>query len=273
MADNKSARIISGIPETQSLDFSRPIHLKNDKTIVKTISFTAAQLKGIDRISVTCCNMAYSRASFVHDIDLEYVTAAGINFVNDAPNDQASLAQVHESVLTAVRDASGNVTLTWARSAYLNTATGAYTVTTTSTGYGIVNVVGWQSFSLVDTYLRSEIDAMWPKMGIVRTNGASLLLKADSRAFPAGTTVYFNHYYVGSGTDAEAMVTFSRDTSTTSSGTANGGQSALRWLVNISGYVALTNILAKGAEITIGTLSVGASTGYPSVRSLAYGGA
>jgi hypothetical protein len=61
--------------------------------------------------------------------------------------------------MTAKIAANGDVTLTWTYSAYLTVSSGAYTVTTSSNGYGIVSVFGYQSFNLVNTYLKSEIDA------------------------------------------------------------------------------------------------------------------
>jgi hypothetical protein len=216
--------------------------------------------------------MASNRTAFTHVVDLAHLTTSGIRYTNDCPNDQGSIGQVHESLMTAARLANGDVTLTWTYSAYLTVASGAYTVTTSSTGYGIVGVYGYQSFNLVDTYLRAEIDAMKPKIGVVRVDGSSLYLKADNRSFPAGTSVIINHYYVGSGNGSESMITLTRNSTNTTSATMIGGISASRWQTSISGTVTLTNALAKGTEILLGTLSVSQSgTTNAVARSIAYG--
>jgi hypothetical protein len=216
--------------------------------------------------------MSSARAAFTHQVELFRISTSGISYVNTTPNDQASLEQNHESVVNFTKNAAGDVTITWARSAYLNINTDTYTVTTSSSGYGIVAVTGYKKFSFADVYDKPEIDDMIPKIGVIRLDGSNMYLKADSRSFPAGTVIVMNHYYVGGGSGTETSLTLSRDTTNTTASTVIGGMSPGRWQANISGNITIRNALAKGAEILLGTVSIAqSSTTNSYARSIAYG--
>jgi hypothetical protein len=278
MADNKSARIISGIPETQSLDFARRIRVWSGglTTTAQSITIPWANITGIDVLELFFQQMSTDASNgYTGGTTLlvsNITTALKENILPISGLDFSS-GKYLACGRYSYQHVGTNLVIKWVNKGWFDVPAMAWNdAKTMDNGLSLVRIEGYQNFKLTDTYIKSEVDALIPKIGTVRTNGTTIYFKADNRDFQAGTVVYFNHSFVGSSSGSEGSIEFSRNTTNTSAGAGNGGGTPGRWLMFVSGTVTLKVDVAKGAEITLGTLSIGSSTGYPYPRSIAYGG-